>query len=74
MPLFCLQTSSKYTPPFQDLPTVAVGQKAIMSDSDKSSGQTVKQKYSDKLHGSDGDGFGAVLGLQINIRPPTRKT
>ena len=46
---------------FQVGHSAAVGQKAIMPDSDKSPGQAVEQKPSDKFHRSDGDRFGAVF-------------
>ena len=33
---------------------VAIGQEAIVSDSDKAQGQSVEQKAADKLNGTDG--------------------
>jgi hypothetical protein len=38
---------------FQFGPSVAISQKAVVSDSDKSLGQAVEQKVSDKLHGAN---------------------
>ena len=34
---------------------VAIGQKAVMPDSNKAPGQAVQQKASDKLHRTDGN-------------------